>query len=139
MDSNLIDPAFWSRLQFAFTLTYHYLFPQLTMGLAWILVYWKWRALRSGDEKYQQAIGSNFLLAGLLATGGAAIFPVMLFSTLAPGNSLTAYAVASSPSALRLASLWWPAGFLLSVAYFVFISRRYKGKVSLKRNTEEIY
>ena len=27
------DPAFWSRLQFAFTLTYHYLFPQLTMGL----------------------------------------------------------------------------------------------------------
>ena len=27
------DPAFWSRLQFAFMLTYHYLFPQLTMGL----------------------------------------------------------------------------------------------------------
>jgi cytochrome bd ubiquinol oxidase subunit I len=50
------DPAFWSRLQFAFTLTYHYLFPQLTMGLAWFLVYWKWRALRTGDEKYNQAV-----------------------------------------------------------------------------------
>ena len=34
MNSNLSDPSFWSRLQFAFTLTYHYLFPQLTMGLA---------------------------------------------------------------------------------------------------------
>lgn len=56
MNSNLIDPAFWSRLQFAFTLTYHYLFPQLTMGLAWFLVYWKWRALRTGDEKYNQAV-----------------------------------------------------------------------------------
>ncbi len=56
MDSNLVDPAFWSRLQFAFTLTYHYLFPQLTMGLAWFLVYWKWRALRTGDEKYNQAV-----------------------------------------------------------------------------------
>src|SRR4030095_12961124 len=50
------DPAFWSRLQFGFTLTYHYLFPQLTMGLAWFLVYWKWRALRTENEKYNQAV-----------------------------------------------------------------------------------
>jgi len=56
MNSNLFDPALWSRLQFGFTLTYHYLFPQLTMGLAWFLVYWKWRALRTGDEKYNQAV-----------------------------------------------------------------------------------
>jgi Cytochrome bd-type quinol oxidase, subunit 1 len=56
MNSNIYDPAFWSRLQFGFTLTYHYLFPQLTMGLAWFLVYWKWRALRTGDEKYNQAV-----------------------------------------------------------------------------------
>jgi len=49
------DPAFWSRLQFGFTITYHYLFPQLTMGLAWFLVWWKWRALRTGDETYNQA------------------------------------------------------------------------------------
>src|SRR5467141_3995645 len=54
--SNLADSAFWSRLQFAFTLTYHYLFPQLTMGLAWFLVFWKWRALRTGEEKYNHAV-----------------------------------------------------------------------------------
>ncbi len=56
MNSQLSDPAFWSRLQFGFTLTYHYLFPQLTMGLAWFLVYWKWQGLRTGDEKYNQAV-----------------------------------------------------------------------------------
>src|SRR5580658_2300633 len=56
MISNLSDPAFWSRLQFGFTITYHYLFPQLTMGLAWFLVYWKWRALRTGDERYNKAV-----------------------------------------------------------------------------------
>ena len=56
MNSGLSDPAFWSRLQFAFTLTYHYLFPQLTMGLAWFLVFWKWRALRTGDGEYNQAV-----------------------------------------------------------------------------------
>jgi cytochrome d ubiquinol oxidase subunit I len=49
------DPAFWDRLQFAFTITYHYLFPQLTMGLAPLLVYWKWRALRTGDDNCARA------------------------------------------------------------------------------------
>jgi cytochrome bd ubiquinol oxidase subunit I len=48
------DVIFWSRLQFAFTATYHYIFPQLTMGLAWIIVYFKWRHLR-GDERYGRA------------------------------------------------------------------------------------
>src|SRR5580692_6782453 len=49
------DALLWHRLQFAFTITYHYLFPQLTMGLAWFLVYWKWKALRTGEEKFNQA------------------------------------------------------------------------------------
>lgn len=31
---NMEETLFWSRLQFAFTLMYHYLFPQLTMELA---------------------------------------------------------------------------------------------------------
>ena len=56
MNANVSDPAFWSRVQFGFTVTYHYLFPQLTMGLAWFLVYWKWRALRTGEEKYNHAV-----------------------------------------------------------------------------------
>jgi hypothetical protein len=38
MNSVFNDPAFWHRMQFAFTITYHYLFPQLTMGLAWLIV-----------------------------------------------------------------------------------------------------
>src|ERR1700761_2513368 len=49
------DTLFWSRLQFAFTISYHYLFPQLTMGLAWFLVYYKWQHLRTGEEKYAEA------------------------------------------------------------------------------------
>jgi cytochrome bd ubiquinol oxidase subunit I len=49
------DPTVWHRFLFAFTVTYHYLFPQLTMGLAWFLVYWKWRALRSGEARYADA------------------------------------------------------------------------------------
>ncbi|HET6278562.1 MAG TPA: cytochrome ubiquinol oxidase subunit I [Candidatus Polarisedimenticolia bacterium] len=44
-----------SRLQFAFTITYHYLFPQLTMGLALLIFLLKSRALRSGDQEYDRA------------------------------------------------------------------------------------
>jgi len=43
------------RLQFAFTITFHYIFPQLTMGLALLLVYLKTKALRTGDEHYNRA------------------------------------------------------------------------------------
>jgi cytochrome d ubiquinol oxidase subunit I len=43
------------RLHFAFTITYHYIFPQLTMGLAPLIVIFKSLALRSGDERYNKA------------------------------------------------------------------------------------
>jgi cytochrome d ubiquinol oxidase subunit I len=43
------------RLHFAFTITYHYLFPQLTMGLALLILILKTMALRSGDEHFSHA------------------------------------------------------------------------------------
>src|SRR5918911_2620906 len=49
------DAIFISRLQFAFTIVYHYLFPQLTMGLALLLVVLKTLYLRRGDEAYNVA------------------------------------------------------------------------------------
>jgi cytochrome d ubiquinol oxidase subunit I len=44
----------YDRLQFAFTATFHYLFPQLTMGLALLLLYLRSRALWSGNDHYHQ-------------------------------------------------------------------------------------
>ena len=49
------DPTLISRWQFAFTIVYHYLFPQLTMGLALLLVVLKTLYLRRGDETYNVA------------------------------------------------------------------------------------
>src|SRR5208282_4044004 len=43
------------RLHFAYTVTFHYLFPQLTMGLALLIVILKTLALRTGDEKYNDS------------------------------------------------------------------------------------
>jgi cytochrome d ubiquinol oxidase subunit II len=84
-------------------------------------------------------IGSNLLLAGLLATLAAAIFPVALQSTLAPENSLNAYDVAAGAKSLAYAAIWWPVAFALAAAYFVFVSRRYAGKVSVQRDNQGFY
>ena len=46
---------FYDRMQFAFTITFHYLFPQLTMGLSLMIVYFKWKFLRTKIDKYNHA------------------------------------------------------------------------------------
>ena len=46
---------FYDRLQFAFTITFHYIFPQLTMGLSLMIVYFKGQYLRTQAEKYNDA------------------------------------------------------------------------------------
>lgn len=51
----MTDGLDFHRLQFAFTLTFHYLFPQLTMGLALVIVLLKWKGLRSDDPRYDDA------------------------------------------------------------------------------------
>ncbi len=65
MDSALLV----HRVHFAFTVTFHYLFPQLTMGLAPLIVVLKTLGLRRDGEIYNQAarfwariFGINFVL-----------------------------------------------------------------------------
>src|ERR1017187_7930211 len=62
------DALFVHRIHFAFTVTYHYLFPQLTMGLAPLIVALKTLALRTKNPAYDDAarfwtriFGINFL------------------------------------------------------------------------------
>ncbi len=49
------DPITVDRLLFAFTVTYHYLFPQLTMGLALLLFVLKTAAWRTGNTHLDRA------------------------------------------------------------------------------------
>jgi cytochrome d ubiquinol oxidase subunit I len=46
-----MDALTWNRFQFGFTITYHYLFPQLTMGLALLIVVFKVLALRDDANR----------------------------------------------------------------------------------------
>ena len=51
----MVDALLIDRLQFTFCVTYHYLFPQLTMGLALLLVILKGLYLWKYDERYNNA------------------------------------------------------------------------------------
>ena len=47
-----LDPALLSRIQFAFTLSFHILFPAFTIGLASWLSVLEWRWLKTGHTAY---------------------------------------------------------------------------------------
>ena len=49
------DALFIHRIHFAFTVTYHYIFPQLTMGLAPLLVVLKTLGLKTQNPAYDNA------------------------------------------------------------------------------------
>ena len=50
----MTDAVLWHRIQFVFTITYHYLFPQLTMGLALLIVAFKSLGLWLRDESFNE-------------------------------------------------------------------------------------
>jgi cytochrome d ubiquinol oxidase subunit I len=64
------DPLFLHRLQFAFTIIYHYLFPVLTMGLAFLIVVMKALGLRKGGERWNDAARFWIRIFGINFTVG---------------------------------------------------------------------
>ena len=50
-----MDPVLLARIQFATNISFHILFPAITIGLAWVLFYFRWRAWRGGDAQWDQA------------------------------------------------------------------------------------
>ena len=48
-----LDPVLLARIQFAFTISFHIIFPAFTIGLASWLAVVEWRWLRTGDKIYQ--------------------------------------------------------------------------------------
>ena len=50
-----MDALALARVQFAANITFHILFPAITIGLAWLLVYFKSRENRSGESYWRDA------------------------------------------------------------------------------------
>lgn len=48
-----LDPILLARIQFAFTISFHIIFPSLSIGLASFLTVLEWRWLKSKDQRYR--------------------------------------------------------------------------------------
>ena len=101
---------------------------------AWAL----FTGLRGTGER-RAFVGSCAVIAGLLAGAAAAVFPVMLHSTLAPEHSMTAYNGAAPAHGLAMALIWWPVAFVLALTYFTVVMRNYRGKVRPAEDTQGFY
>jgi cytochrome bd-type quinol oxidase subunit 2 len=84
-------------------------------------------------------LGSTFLLFGLLTTGAAALFPVMLFSTTEPARRLTAADCAAPDASLIIGTVWWFPALVLALGYLYVIQRHYRGKVSVPKDNQGFY
>ena len=51
----MADALLLSRLQFAANISFHILFPMITIALAWVLLFFKLRFNATGDEKWMNA------------------------------------------------------------------------------------
>ena len=67
-----MDALTLARIQFAVTVGFHFIFPPISIGLAWLLVFAEWLGWRRGDPEYVQ-IGQFFgkLFAITFAAGVA--------------------------------------------------------------------
>ncbi len=50
-----VDPLILSRVQFALNMSFHILFPMISIGLAWVLLFFETRFNSTGDEKWMNA------------------------------------------------------------------------------------
>lgn len=74
-----MDPILLARIQFAMTVGFHFLFPPLTIGLAWLLVIVELLGWKRKDEVYAK-IGKFFgKILGLIFAVGVASGVVMEF------------------------------------------------------------
>ena len=67
-----MDAVALARLQFGLTAAFHFLFPPLSIGLAWVIVYMGWRGLRTGDKLYEQMTRFWVKILGLIFAVGVA-------------------------------------------------------------------
>nr|WP_314858043.1 cytochrome ubiquinol oxidase subunit I [uncultured Undibacterium sp.] len=53
--ASTFDPMLLARIQFAANISFHILFPSISIALGWVLVFFKWRYNRTKAEHWQRA------------------------------------------------------------------------------------
>ena len=102
-----------------------YLFPLLAVaGLAGMWIFLLRRA------ELAAFLASCIYIIGMLTSLVFGVFPNVLPSNADPALSLTIHNASAPESGLRIALLWFTPGIVLVFGYFVFLYRKFAGKVT---------
>ncbi len=83
-------------------------------------------------QKDKAAFGSSCLyIAGMLGGAAFALYPNLLPACGDPSLSLTAQGTAATAYGLTVGLAWWTPGIILTLGYFTFVYRTFRGKVQL--------
>ena len=74
-----MDVEFLARLQFAFTIAFHYIYPPLSIGLGMMLIFLEGMFLRTGDKQYEHLTRFWIKIFALIFGIGVATGIVMEF------------------------------------------------------------
>jgi cytochrome bd-type quinol oxidase subunit 2 len=123
------DREFFDRVHFASTISYHYLFPQLTMGLALLIVVLKTLGLRRNESRYDDAARFWARIFGINFVMGVVTGVPMSCRPLGSARDLTIANTQAPYYGLSVGLIWWGVGISIAIAYFIFVYRMFRGRV----------
>jgi cytochrome d ubiquinol oxidase subunit II len=104
-----------------------YLIPIVVLGsLASML-----HALRQQEDKHAFLASSLYIVA-MLVGAAYALYPTVLPASTNPAYSLTIYNTAAHHHGLAVGLIWWIIAMVLTLTYFTFVYRLFRGKVRLE-------
>jgi len=90
-----------------------------------------WSIPKAEAQEKTAFLASSFYIVGMLVGAVFALYPVVLPARNSHYD-LTIYNSAAGSHGLIVGLVWWALGAILALAYFVFIYRRFRGKVQLE-------
>lgn len=107
--------------------------------LGWILTLAVVASLVSVRLSMKRAESTPFLfscgfIASMLAATALGLFPTLLSSTLDPAFDLNTSNASAGPLSLQVGLGWWVLAMILTIGYFIYLFRSFRGKVNLKED-----
>ncbi len=105
-----------------------FVFPAIAIGgLIGVIVYL--RGAPSPKKEVRAFYFSCAYLLGMLTSAAFGLYPYVLPARGGPNVSLTIYNSGTTEQGMRIGLKWWIFGMIFAAGYFVFLYRRFAGKV----------
>jgi cytochrome d ubiquinol oxidase subunit II len=85
--------------------------------------------LRKGNDT-KAFLSSSLFILGMLSATAFGLYPNLLPASTDKTYSITIYNAAANEYGLSVGLVWWIVGMVLTIGYFVFVYRAFRGKVT---------